>query len=93
MNREWMKFVDQSIRELFQRTAHVGVRQRGGGAGTGGGTTAQYWEIKESKAELSLSVDRWVMGLVQNDGATAEDGRRYYLNADGSAWICWTHLE
>lgn len=63
-----------------------------GGSG-GGGVETQYWEIAESKAELSLEVERWVLGLVQNDGATAEDGRRYYLSADGSAWICWTHLE
>lgn len=85
------------ISDLERTTSKLPSRisQSAGGSGSGGGTgaSAQYWEIKESKAELSLDVDPWVLGLVQNSGATAEDGRRYYLNSDQTAWVCWTHLE
>ena len=90
---EWRRSVEQRFREMNQKLKPSKRGGTGGGGSGGAGLVSQFWEIKESKAELSLAVDRWVLGLVQNDGATAEDGRRYYLNADGSAWVCWTHLE
>lgn len=88
--RELMSRCSRLEQQVSKLPTRIGNSVGGGG---GGGTSAQYWEIKESKAELSLDVDPWVLGLVQNSGATAEDGRRYYLNADQTAWVCWTHLE
>lgn len=78
MNLQWMKDVDQQLRELAQRTRHLGARERGG---SGGGGMVVY--KRSSAAALPASAEAHALGFITEG---AEAGAWYERNSDNSGW-------
>lgn len=90
MNREWIKSVEQQLRELRQRTRGIVARPRAGGGGAGTSVQVDYTAASKTLLEDYTGVVDYARGRV-TDGA--DKGVVYVRNPDNDGWDALNRLE